>query len=532
MLSKKRITLVGILLILVIGGAYSYFRLIVGKRLTPESGANLVPEQASMMTFINTDPAVWSQLNQYGTPEAQALWEENLEQLEQEILPSHEINYEDDIAPWLSGIAIAYLPSLNPFTQDQNFLIIAGITNSLQAGNFLRSLDGSEGTEVTQRQYQGVTITEVETADGDRASGAMVEGYLLFSQRERIIEQAIDTAQGQPSFASEAGMEEILARGLNLDKPAVQVYLNDDQQWFKNPFFNQGSKIIESGVMGFEFQPEGIHSQTLVLSTATDFLTLSPNESHLLTALPERTIAVINGHQLDQVWSQFVERSEKNPFLRTGLSLMRRWARSREIDLDQDVFRWLDGEYAIALFPTTESTLPNLPLAGGILIESSQRDVGEAALSKFGKIAAENPFLEKTTATLGKTQVTTWRDRSEQPVVSYGWLEDKRLMVTLATPFRSFAQPQGKKTFGNSTPFTAMAQRLPDSNLGYIYFNMNQTIPFLESLPQNPLQDISSEGKALLNSTQQMALTVSQPAPSFRQLDLFLSLESTPNESN
>jgi len=41
--------------------------------------------------------------------------------------------------------------------------------------------------------------------------------------------------------------------------------------------------------------------------------------------------------------------------------------------------------------------------------------------------------------------VTTWRDRSEQPVVSYGWLEDKRLMVTLATPFRRFAQPQGKK---------------------------------------------------------------------------------------
>jgi len=77
-----------------------------------------------------------------------------------------------------------------------------------------------------------------------------------------------------------------------------------------------------------------------------------------------------------------------------------------------------------------------------------------------------------------------------------------------------------------------MAQRLPGSNLGYIYFDMNQTIPLLESLPQEPLQDVSPEGKALLNSTRQMALTISQPAPSFRQLDLFLSLESTPNESN
>jgi len=127
-----------------------------------------------------------------------------------------------------------------------------------------------------------------------------------------------------------------------------------------------------------------------VLSTASDVLTLPPNESQLLSELPERTIAVMNGHQLDQVWSQFVELSEQNPFLRTGLSLMRRWARARDLDLDQDVFSWLDGEYAIALFPATESTLPNLPLAGGILIESSQRDVGEIALSKLGKIAAEN----------------------------------------------------------------------------------------------------------------------------------------------
>jgi len=262
MLSKKRITLVGILLILVIGGAYSYFRLIVGKRLTPEAGAKLVPEQPSIMTFVNTDPTVWSQLNQYGTPEAQALWEQTLEQLEQDILPSHEVNYADDIAPWLSGMAIAYLPSLNPFTQDQNFLIIAGITNSLQAGNFLRSLDGSEGTEVTQREYQGVTITEVKTADGDRASGTILEGYLLFSQRGRLIEQSIDTAQGQPSFASETGMKQILARGLNLDKPAVQVYLHDDQQWFKQPLFNQGLGMIESGVMLRFIQKEYIHKRS------------------------------------------------------------------------------------------------------------------------------------------------------------------------------------------------------------------------------------------------------------------------------
>jgi hypothetical protein len=61
---------------------------------------------------------------------------------------------------------------------------------------------------------------------------------------------------------------------------------------------------------------------------------------------------------------------------------------------------------------------------------------------------------------------------------------------------------------------------------------MKQILTFLENLPQQPLQDISPEGKALFNSTQQMAITVSQPTPSFRQLDLFFALESTANESD
>jgi len=201
MFTKKRITLIGILLVLVIGGAYSYFRLVVGKRLTPQAGAKLVPERASTLTFIDTNPAVWSELEHYGTPEAQAIWKNYLEQLERDILPHSELNYEEDIAPWLSGMAIAHFPSFNPFSQDKNVLVIAGITNSLKARNFLRSLNNYGSAEAKQRQYQGVTITEIETADGNRVSGAMVQGYVLFSPRGKIIEQAIATAQGQPSFA-------------------------------------------------------------------------------------------------------------------------------------------------------------------------------------------------------------------------------------------------------------------------------------------------------------------------------------------
>ncbi|MDR9405194.1 MAG: DUF3352 domain-containing protein, partial [Halothece sp. Uz-M2-17] len=290
--------------------------------------------------------------------------------------------------------------------------------------------------------------------------------------------------------------------------------------------------VIDSAVMGISLKPEGLHWQALAFSTETEFLSLSPNESQLLSEVPDTSIAVINGHQLDQVWSQVVRQSADNPVLGIGLSVMRRWAKSWNLDLDQDVFSWLDGEYAIALFPTQESSLPDVPLAGGILIESSQREVGEKTLAKLGEIAGNNPFLEKDTQLLGNTQVTTWEDPSQQPFVSYGWLQEERLMITVGTPFRILAQKQGERTLNASQQFRAIAQRLPKTNLGYIYFDLQQGITLLEDIPQQPLKNLSPEAKATLNSMQQIALTASQPEPSFRQIDLFLSLESTVTAGN
>jgi hypothetical protein len=211
---------------------------------------------------------------------------------------------------------------------------------------------------------------------------------------------------------------------------------------------------------------------------------------------------------------------------------MRRWARSWDLDLDQDVFSWLDGEYAIALFPTQESSLPNLPLAGGILIESSQREVGEQTLAKLTKIAAKNPFLTQETERLGNTEVTIWQDPSQQPLLNYGWLQKERLMITVATPLRIFAEKQGDNSLRNSPQFKAMAAHLPDSNFGYVYLNIKQAMTFLETMPQHPLKKLSPEAKATLNSLEQVALTAFQPEPSWRQIDLFLTLTSTTDDRN
>ena len=532
MLTRNRITIIAVLLLLAVGGSYLYFRLIVGKRLTPQAGAKLIPDEATAMTFINTDPQPWSHLQNYGTPAAQEFWENNLEAFEQDSLNDSGIDYEEDIAPWLGGLAIAYFPSSNPLSsQEGDFLAIAGITNSLKAQQFFNSLEGEETVTLTQRQYEGVTIIEMETQEGDRASGARVDGYILFAEAGKMIEKAIDTARGEASFASQTEVQTMLSQGLTLDNPVIQVYSTDSGKLLQENLPQEippGVNFTQSFVTGVALEAEGIYVQSIALiPEEEEVMTLPPNDSKLLAEFPEDTIAVMNGHGLSEIWSDIVRQSQDNPFLRVGVEGMRQAARSLDLDLDEEVFAWLDGEYAIGLFPTRQSSLSDLPIAGGILIESSRREVGEKTLSKLGAIGRSNPFLTEETEFLGRTEVTTWLDPSQRTMLTYGWLEEERLMMTVATPFRTFAQKQGKNSLKDSSHFSAIAQRLPASNFGYVYFDMNRALSTLETLPQQPLATMPPEVKATLDSIQQIGVTLSQPDSSFSQLDAFMALEST-----
>jgi hypothetical protein len=67
--------------VVVAGGviAYLYFNRAFGGASNPLASAKVVPDEALMATFISTDSQAWSQLQQFGTTDAQRLVEKGLQ---------------------------------------------------------------------------------------------------------------------------------------------------------------------------------------------------------------------------------------------------------------------------------------------------------------------------------------------------------------------------------------------------------------------------------------------------------------------
>ncbi|MEB3148913.1 MAG: DUF3352 domain-containing protein, partial [Sphaerospermopsis sp.] len=107
--------------IVVVGGiaAYVYLNPPLGDTSSPISSAKVVPANALMATYVNTDPQSWDKLQQFGTPQAQEILAKILQDINEEILNDSNISYETDIKPWIGGVMIAVLPP-TPTTPNQS----------------------------------------------------------------------------------------------------------------------------------------------------------------------------------------------------------------------------------------------------------------------------------------------------------------------------------------------------------------------------------------------------------------------------
>jgi hypothetical protein len=107
------------------------------------------------------------------------------------------------------------------------------------------------------------------------------------------------------------------------------------------------------------------------------------------------------------------------------------------LDLEQDLLAWIDGEVAIAAFPTDSGPLA---YAGLGLLQTSDRPAAEGALAA---VDAQLPGFGLTVSprTVNQRPVTSWQLFSrghgdylpELSVGSYGWVTDDTLAITSGT---------------------------------------------------------------------------------------------------
>ncbi|ACB53770.1 unknown [Crocosphaera subtropica ATCC 51142] len=520
-------------------GVYYYFQgelpFLPSQNITPLVAAEVIPESAFASSYFSTNEKAWQQLSRYGTPQAKQNIQTRIDRWNNENLANKNISFEKDIQPWIDGVTIAFLSSrqTSPIPETVQPLMVVGVRNKIKAKQFFDKLKREENVSVETRNYQEVTIKQVKDPSGKNFSFALLDNRLVIAEKDYTIETAIDSFQGASSYADQPEVQDLLKQSLSIKNPLLNIYIPNYGGSIKKILENTQKPLpenslkqldeVESILIGIGAEKQGLHLQAIA-NLNPDQIDKIPDAvpNNILSEFPGDTFLLANGYRIDQGWNQLVEKAKEDQEVNRVVREIRNGFREINLDADREVFNWMNGEFGLGMIELDRGGIANLGVGGMILLETSDRQIASNTLDKLTKLANDNNFTVNERNLKG-IDVVEWMFPLQGVILSYGWLDNQNLMVTVGTSFEIIQNSKQQETILENPNFQEIKSLLPSQNLGYFYVNFSQVS---QQLNQFPGERIPAESQSILDSAKGLGITVSFPDDSIGQFDAFLSLPS------
>ncbi|MEH1849331.1 MAG: DUF3352 domain-containing protein [Nostoc sp.] len=524
--------------------AYTYFKGPSGGSLDALGSAKVVPSTALMATYITTDSQAWAKLQQFGTLEAQKLVAKGLEDFNKQMFSNSNVSYEKDIKPWAGGVMIAVLPP-NPVKSAQlkvpseaykepNILIVVGIKDKLSALNFANKLKSQKGVKFQESDYQGQKI--IETTENGKPTYSVVlnNSHLVFAPEKQAVEKAIDTFKGQSSFASKEGASSILNKGVDVKNSLAQIYVPDyagmvQQLAAASPQAKQlpsqtltQLKQIKSVVAGVGVDDAGVRVKTIAnLDPQLNKFQYQSSPGNIVGQFPIDTFALISGNGISRGWETLVEQSKDYPQMKQALEQVRGQLKFVNINLDKDIFGWMNGEFAFGAIPSNQGVLASVGFGGALVFDTSDRQTAEATLTKLDTLA-KTQQINVANRNIGGKDVTEWQIPRQGALLAHGWLDQDTVFVAVGGPIANAVADHKNQSLNNSDAFKAVTDSLQKPNGGYFYLDMDKTktVPLINSFISSNADTIT-----ILGSIRGFGITATSPDKSTSELEMLLALK-------
>jgi len=532
-------------------GAYVFIKGFLGggDSNSPLSSAKVVPAQALLATYINTDPRSWSQLQHFGTPKAQQILAKGLQDIDQdmnkELFNGANISYEKDIRPWVGGIMIALLPpnptkavqSTTPKTQpDLGILMVVGIKDKLSALNFANKLKSQKSLQTQESDYKGEKIIETQEKGKSTYTSVLDNTYVLLAPDKQAIENAISTYKGDPSFASKENATNLLSKSIDTKSSVAQIYVPDYAGMIQQlasynlqsnqipPQTLQQLKQIKSLVASVGIDDQGVRFKaTINTDPQTNKFQYELTPGKILSQFPAETFALINGQGIKHSWQSLVEQSKDYPEFQQAVTQIRGQLNTINLDLDKDIIGWMDGEFAMGAVESNQGLLAKVGFGGALVLGTSDRPTAEATLTKLDGIAKQQSLIVSTRNIDGKN-VTEWQIPQQGTLIAHGWLDQNTLFLAIGGPVAEALTQHKGQSIDNTENFKAVTGSLPKPNGGYFYINMEKANVLMNRFPALS-QSRTPETSALLESIRGLGVAVNSPDKSTNQMEMLLALK-------
>lgn len=508
------------------GGVYLYLRgQLPWQRFTPLQSAKVIPETAFASSFVSTDAKAWSVLAKYGTPESRTAVSQGLEELQKNIF-TDKIDYQRDIEPWIGSISFAFLPATTPGQSE--LLTVIGIKDKIKASEFQKQLGQKVNRKTSTSDYKGITITAIDWQDNTTIYTAVTGDFLLISYDKKVLEAAINTYQGQPSFSSKPEVRKLLSQSLNLPNTLATIYIDDYAKILGadanlSPQSRQELAKIQDIVAGVGVTDTGLQLQMVAkLAPETISNLPSPSRNQVLNYLPGDTIALWSGNNLKQGWEEAEKQSQTNPELQAFLRQIRENFQMATLDADKEVFNWMDREFAFGIIPNQQA-VGGLGFGGMMIWQTGDQKAAKTTLDRLNQLVKTVPFITIKNSQISGQDVTEWK-AEEQAILTYTWPNNDTLKMTVGIPY----QPQPNQPISKSEIFQASIANLPKNNLGYFFIDVEQIIAKAGGINNLPATELTPEAKVFLESVRGIGITATMPDKTTSKIDVLFSLKQTP----
>ena len=554
-LPKKRARLLALGAVFVIGGgAIAYLNLVQrSPRSLSPADARLVPQAALATMTLTTDELAWTKLRQFGTADTQQQLDAVLTQWKDR-LTSSGYSFKRDIKPWVGDrITLALLPAqtaANPTDLPadsggaQNWVAVVPIADPLKARSLLD--EGPEGAapDWEERTYKGVKVRTLQAAGGDPIESAVIgANWLLLSNGAAGIEQAIDTHKGGRSLFDVAGYRKAATRVETPQPPGknfAQIYLNIpaatqmlEPSASANPgSAGQGSILPLQGSQGLVatalIESDGLRFQgTSWLAPENDlaYSELRNEAGDMPRRLPDDTLVMMSGSNLQQFWQGFSSGNTSPPFFPNPQNLKAGLLTQTGLDLDEDVMPWAAGEFALGLLPpvqtdsaappdadspaaagstpdnlpdsqpdsptddqpdglTTEPAIESAPLL--LLVKTNDRQAAESVWAQLDDVMSSRYRYQVETDEFEGGRITQWISPFQGVQFSHGWLPGNVAFFSVGSGAAEAIAPKPNQSLADNRLFQTLTSKAPSPNNGHFYINLAQinTLEGVFPLPQ------------------------------------------------
>ncbi len=286
------------------------------------------------------------------------------------------------------------------------------------------------------------------------------------------------------------------------------------------------------------FQPEGFRAKSRIYyKNPQDITAIDPVGNDIYRQIPAATYLALSGKNFNQLFLGLFRGLLNQPAIAEVWSTLGNNPNSVEANLDKNMIPWLDGEYAIFLFPTTGGLFPafdpRLQLGVGFIAQTKDPAAAKQALQKLDQLAvrssSENIRLKQEI--LNGQPVTEWQvfnpqRQSMESLLSYSWLDGRTLLVTTGlTPLKEL-HPKPYLSLDQSFTFTTATNPLPTPNNGYFYVNVGALLSLVNNfldpgaINNDPMLAL---GTSILGNIRSLTLSTSSTTIS-TQFDFFMVL--------